>query len=182
MTPSILLFFHPQICSFKGHNSPYTSSWGGISDMIPGTGSTNPFVRHRRMGCACWSSNGLQREACLPAFCLNSPQLGSPHEPRCQTADSCLQAAPSASTGISPGIYLVGSFRLALRSAMWGGSCWETVWLFSTLGSSFPIIYQSQHWIRFLSLKTVIDSRVLLNNNLAKRKTAQSALLTVWLS
>ena len=52
----------------------------------------------------CWSANGFQQEAYHPAFCLNSPQLDSTHEPRCQAMDNCPQAAPSASMGISLGI------------------------------------------------------------------------------
>ena len=92
-----------------------------------------------------------------------------------QASDSRLQAAPSASMGISPGA------GLAASGWWWDWPCGEHVAgrlskLFSTLESSFPIIHQSQHLTRLFSFRTVADCWVLLSRNLAERKTELSYL------
>lgn len=113
-----------------------------------------------------WISAGSQ----YPAFCLNGPQLDFTHKPRCQAVDNCLQAAPSASMGISPGTWLAASDWP--RGQPCGEDAAGRLSGFSEhLGDRFLSFIRVIIWLHFLSLRTILDSRVLLSWNLAESKT-----------
>ena len=138
VTPSLSVVFRPYIRRFKGHDLPCIFSWAGISDMT--SGSTGPFLRARRMGCAgaLMDFSGkptAQHSACTA---LSWAPLRGPDA-------SFRQPSPGSNICFHGNLptRLVGSLRVALRLAMRGGRRWEAAKLFSALESSFPIIYQS---------------------------------------